>query len=158
MEAVSSIETVGHVASIIQSAVAPVFLLAGIAGFLNVCALRMARIVDRARHLEPKILASRGQEHERLLAELRVLDRRIGIVNWAIFFTVLSAVFICSVVVLLFADPFTETPFGVPVAILFMLSIIAIGVGFSIFLVETRIASRSARIRVELLEHSPEAD
>jgi hypothetical protein len=47
------ITTVGHVASIIQTAVAPVFLLAGIGGFLYVCALRMARIVDRARHLEP---------------------------------------------------------------------------------------------------------
>jgi hypothetical protein len=152
------ITTVGHVASIIQTAVAPVFLLAGIGGFLNVCALRMARIVDRARHLEPDILASRGGEHERLIGELRVLDRRIGIVNWAIFFTVLSAVLICSVVVLLFSEPFTETPLGIPIAILFMASIIAIGIGFSIFLVETRIASRSARIRADLLEHSAESD
>jgi hypothetical protein len=47
METISSIESIGHVGSIIQSAVAPVFLLAGIAGFLNVCALRLARIVDR---------------------------------------------------------------------------------------------------------------
>jgi hypothetical protein len=147
--------TTGHVASIIQTAVAPVFLLAGIGSFLNVCALRMARIVDRARQLEPKILASRDREHQRLLSELHVLDRRIGIVNWAIFFTVLSAVLICSVVVLLFSGPFVQTHLGLPIAALFILSIIAIGVGFSIFLVETRIASRSARIRVELLEHQP---
>lgn len=156
METVATIETVGHVGSIIQTAVAPVFLLAGTGAFLNVCALRMARIVDRARTLEPPILNSRGSEHDRLIDELRVLDRRIGIVNWAIFFTVLSAVLICSVVVLLFSDPFTETPLGAPIAILFMASIISIGAGFFIFLVETRIASRSARIRAELLEHSAE--
>ena len=44
-----SVSQVGFVADIIRTAVAPVFLLAGIGAFLNVCALRMARIVDRAR-------------------------------------------------------------------------------------------------------------
>ena len=36
----------------IQLAIAPVFLLAGIGAFLNVIAGRLARVVDRARHLE----------------------------------------------------------------------------------------------------------
>ena len=53
-----------QVAQIIQLAVAPVFLLAGIGAFLNVCAGRLARIVDRARGLEARILASRGSEHD----------------------------------------------------------------------------------------------
>ena len=154
MEAIPRIETVGHVGSIIQSAVAPVFLLAGIAGFLNVCALRLARIVDRARGLEPRILSGRGTDRARMVEEIRVLDRRIGIVNWAIFFTVLSAVLISSVVVLLFSDPFIEAPLGAAIAILFIASITSIGLGFFIFLIETRVASRSVRIRTELLEHS----
>ena len=151
-----SIGQVGFVAEIIHTAVAPVFLLAGIGGFLNVCALRMARIVDRAREIEPELLASRGAEHERLVGVLHVLDRRIAIVSWAIFFSVLSAILICAVVVLLFSDPFTDVPLGATIAILFMGSIIAIGIGFSAFLVETRIASRAARIRAELLQHQPE--
>ena len=158
MGSFSSITSVGHVGSIIQSAVAPVFLLAGIAGFLNVCALRLARIVDRARELEPRILGGRGTERARMVDEIRVLDRRIGIVNWAIFFTVLSAVLISSVVVLLFSDPLIEAPLGAAIAILFIASIIALGLGFFIFLVETRVASRSVRIRAELLEHSVEED
>ena len=41
--------SVTTVAQIIQLAVAPVFLLAGIGAFLNVCAGRLSRIVDRAR-------------------------------------------------------------------------------------------------------------
>jgi hypothetical protein len=40
-----------HLAQIIQLAVAPVFLLAGLGAFLNVCAGRLARIIDRARQL-----------------------------------------------------------------------------------------------------------
>jgi hypothetical protein len=142
-----------QVAQIIQLAVAPVFLLAGVGAFLNVCASRLARIVDRARGLEPRILASRGDEHDRLLAELRVLDRRMGLVSQAIFLSVLSALLICAVVVLLFAASLTGAHFGTAVALLFIGSMIAIAAGFAIFLVETRIGSRSVRIRTELLEH-----
>ena len=39
------------VAHAIQLALAPVFLLTGIAGILNVMAGRLARIIDRGRHL-----------------------------------------------------------------------------------------------------------
>ena len=145
-----------QVAQIIQLAVAPVFLLAGVGAFLNVCAGRLARIVDRARELEPRILGSRGHEHDRLLRELRVLDRRMGLVSQAIFLSVLSALLICAVVVLLFAASLTGAHFGTAVALLFIASMIAIGAGFAVFLVETRVGSRSVRIRTELLEH--EAD
>jgi hypothetical protein len=150
--------TVTTVAQIIQLAVAPVFLLAGVGAFLNVCASRLARIVDRARGIEPRLLAARGREHDRLQGELRLLDRRIGIVNWAIFTSVLSAVLICAVVVLLFAAGLTGAHFGTAIALLFIASMIAIGAGFSIFLVETRIASRSVRIRNELLDHEADRD
>jgi hypothetical protein len=149
---------VATVAGVIQLAVAPVFLLAGVGAFLNVCASRLARIVDRARRIEPNLLASRGREHDRLQAEIRVLDRRIGIVNWAIFFSVLSAVLICAVVVLLFAAGLTGIHLATPIALLFIASISAIGVGFFIFLVETRIASRSVRIRNDVLEHMAEGE
>src|ERR671917_2654042 len=140
------------VAQIIQLAVAPVFLLAGIGAFLNVCAGRLSRIVDRARTIEPLLLAARGTEHDRRLAEIRILDRRMALVSQAIFLSVLAAVLICIVVVLLFAASLTGAHFGTAVALLFIASMIAIGVGFAVFLVETRIGSRAVRIRTELLE------
>jgi MFS family permease len=144
------------VAQIIQLAVAPVFLLAGIGAFLNVCAGRLSRIVDRARQIEPLLLASRGQEHDRWLGELRVLDRRMGLVSRAIFLTVLAAVLICTVVVLLFAANLFNVHFGTAIALLFIAAMIAIGLGFAIFLQETRVGSRAVRIRAELLDHAPE--
>ena len=147
---------VSAVAGVIQLAVAPVFLLAGIGAFLNVCAMRLARIIDRARRLEPDLLASRGREHDRLQRQMRVLDRRIGIVNWAIFSSVLSAVLICAVVVLLFAAGLTGARLETPIALLFILAMIATGCGFFIFLIETRIASRAVRIRADVLEHRAE--
>src|SRR5437763_17079327 len=82
--------SVTTVAEIVRLAVAPVFLLSGIGAFLNVCASRLSRIVDRSRDVEPKLLASRGAEHDRWLGELRVLDRRMSLVGWAISVSVLS--------------------------------------------------------------------
>ena len=145
-----------QIAQIIQLAVAPVFLLAGVGAFLNVCAGRLARIVDRARGLEPRILASRGAEHDRLVHEIRILDKRMGLVSQAIFLSVLAALLICTVVVLLFAASLIGVHFGTAIALLFIASMISIAGGFAIFLVETRLGSRSVRIRSHILEH--EAD
>jgi hypothetical protein len=149
---------VSEVAAIIQLAVAPVFLLAGIGAFLNVCAARLARIVDRARQLEPQLLAARGAEHERLQGELRILDRRVELVSRAIYLSVLSAVLTCAVVVLLFAGSLLRAEFGTSIALLFIVTMIAIGLGFAVFLLETRIASRAVRIRNEVLDHQEDPD
>lgn len=150
--------TVTTVAETIQLALAPVFLLAGIGAFLNVCAGRLSRIVDRARSIEPNLLSSRGAEHDRWLGEIRILDRRMALVSQAIFFSVLSAVLICTVVALLFAAGLTGAQFGTAIALLFIGCMICTGIGFAIFLFETRLGSRSVRIRNELLEHRAEAD
>ena len=148
--------SVTTVAQIIQLAVAPVFLLAGIGAFLNACTGRLARIVDRARTIEPLILGSRGAEHDRYVHEIRVIDRRMGLVSWAIFLSVFAAMLICAVVVLLFAATLIGAHFGTWVALLFIASMVSIGSAFLIFLVETRLASRNVRIRAEVLEHTPE--
>jgi hypothetical protein len=150
----SSALSVTTVADIVRIAVAPVFLLSGIASFVNVCTSRLSRIVDRSRDVEPKLLASRGAEHDRWLGELRVLDRRMSLVSWAISLSVLSAVLICAVVVLLFSASLTQLHFASTIAWLFIGSMIAIGLGFAIFLVETRVGSTAVRVRSELLQHT----
>ena len=147
-----------QLAQIIQLAVAPVFLLAGLGAFLNVCAGRLARIVDRARNLEPRILASRGSEHDRLIKEVRLLDRRTRIVNHAIFCTVLAALLISGVVILLFTAFLSGLKFGTAIALLFIAAMICTGLGFAIFLHETRLGTRSVRVRTSILDHEADPD
>jgi len=149
------VRTVAHT---IQLAVAPIFLLAGVGAFLNVCAGRLSRIVDRARSLEPRILEARGGEHDRLVGEMRILDRRMALVGRTIFLSVLSALLTCAVVVLLFAASLSDVSFGTPIALLFIASMIAVGLGFAVFLIETRVASRSLRISADILEHEARPD
>lgn len=147
-----------YLAQIIQLAVAPVFLLAGLGAFLNACVGRLARIVDRMRGLEPRILASRGEEHDRLLNEVRLLDRRSRIVSAAIFTTVLAALLISTVVILLFLAFLTGFQFGTAIALLFIASMIFTGLGFAIFLHETRLGIRAIQVRAHILEHQAEPD
>lgn len=148
--------SVDTVAEVVRIAVAPVFLLSGIGAFLNVCASRLSRIVDRSREIEPRLLASRGREHDRWINDLKILDRRMSLVSWATALSVVSALLICLVVVLLFAASLSRSHFGSEIALLFIASMLAIGAGFAVFLFETTIAARAVRVRSELLQHTVE--
>lgn len=150
--------SVTTVAEVVRIAVAPVFLLSGIGAFLNVCANRLSRIVDRSREIEPLLLESRGADHDRWLREIHVLDQRMSLVSWAISLSVLSAVLICLVVSLLFAASLTRVHFGTAIALLFIGSMAAIGAGFAVFLVETRLGSQAVRVRSDLLQHRVDED
>lgn len=146
--------SVSTVAEIVRLALAPVFLLSGIGAFVNVLAARLSRIVDRSRQVEPMLLASRGAEHDRWINELKILDRRMSLISWATGLSVTSAMLTCLVVVLLFAASLIRTHLGTEIAWLFMASMLTIGVGFAVFLVETMIAARAVRVRSELLRHT----
>ncbi|NJC04472.1 hypothetical protein GGQ97_000265 [Sphingomonas kaistensis] len=141
------------VARIIGQAVAPVFLLAGIGAFLNTLTGRLARIVDRGRAIEPRLLESIGPEHERLVSEINTVDRRMRLMSSAITSTVASAVLVCTVVVLLFAAALVDLHAGNAIALLFIGAMVTLAAGFFIFLIETRIAARAIRVRPALLTH-----
>jgi hypothetical protein len=149
---------VSQVAQTIQLALAPVFLLAGIGAFLNVCVSRLARIIDRARAVEELVLSTRGKEHDRMVAEIRVLDRRMSVVNGAIFLSVASACAVCLVVILLFAGNLLNAHLGTAVAILFSLAMVLQAAAFATFIQEIRLASRTIHIRNEVLYHKVEAE
>jgi hypothetical protein len=146
------------VARIIGQAVAPVFLLAGIGAFLNTLTGRLARIVDRGRVIEPRLLEAQGVEHGRLIREINIVDRRMRLVSWAISMTVTSAVLVCAVVVLLFAAALVDIHAGTIIALLFIGAMVTLAAGFFIFLVETRVAARVIRVRKALLTHEPDED
>ena len=146
--------SVSTVAEIVRLALAPVFLLSGIGAFLNVLASRLSRIVDRTRQIEPKLLSSRGAEHDRWIGDLKVLDRRMSLISWATGLAVTSAILTCLVVVLLFGANLVRTKLGTEIAWLFIGSMLTIGAGFVVFLVETTIAGRAVRVRSELLQHT----
>jgi hypothetical protein len=142
---------VSTVAQLIQLSIAPVFLLAGIGAILNVLAQRLARVVDRARHLEAEFNSFDGDARNRALAELFLLDRRMTVVNNAISACTASALFVCLVVAILFIADLAEFAFARPIALLFIMAMLLLIVGLVLFLYEIRLAMRSLRVRRDLM-------
>ena len=142
---------VSTIAHLIQLAIAPVFLLAGIAGILNVLAQRLARVVDRARSLQRDFATFDEAGQARASAELLVIDRRMRVVNHAITACTASALFVCLVVAILFVADLAEIGFARPIAVLFIVAMGLLIIGLTLFLAEIRLASRFVSIRRELL-------
>lgn len=145
---------ISTVAETISTAIAPVFLLAGIAGTLNVLAGRLSRIVDRVRTLEELHPASSGPDHQRHVWELRILDRRISLINNALALCVISGILVCSVVALLFVAELGDFRIGTVVAIAFILSMALLIAGLILFLFEVRVSVTALHVRDELLERA----
>jgi hypothetical protein len=141
----------GSVASTIQSAVAPVFLFAGIGGILNVVGMRLSRSVDRARVLEDVHARSNGVEHHHYVAELAILERRIKLSNRATSLCVASALAVCLVVVLLFVSQILALNLGTGIALLFVAAMILLAGGLIEFLTEIQIAVGGRRVHREHL-------
>lgn len=144
---------VAHVAQTIQLALAPVFLLTGVGAFLNLCAGRLARIIDRTRVVAPQVRSARGEEHDRLVREIRLLDQRIAVVNRAILMGVLSGGMTCLVVMLLFVAEMIAIDLGRVIGLLFILSMIALAAAFALFIREIHLAARTVHVEPEILRH-----
>jgi hypothetical protein len=138
------------IAHLIQVALTPIFLISAIGVTLNVLTSRLARIVDRARALEERLLLDRQAPRAREWhLQLAVLERRAGYINAAITFIILSALFIALVVVMLFVNAFLRWDLSGFIACLFILSMLALAAALLAFLIEVRIATKSLRIGIE---------
>ena len=135
------------IAHVVQSSVAPVFLLTGVAATLGVLTNRLARVVDRARALEGQ-LDSQPARRGVLLADLRNLERRAGYINAAISMSAVAALLVALVVVSLFADAFLGVNLAMAVAVLFTASMLCLAVAYIAFFVEVRIAVAALRIGI----------
>src|SRR5437868_7130311 len=118
-------DSVSHVASlaqVIQLAVAPVFLLAGVGATLNVLAARIGRIIDRARGMEERLLTAAPELAEELHERLRVLAKRATLINRAIALCVLCGLLVSLVVAALFVSSSLRIDLAMPIAVAFVIA------------------------------------
>jgi hypothetical protein len=134
------------VSKAIQLALAPVFLLTGIAGILNVIATRLARIIDRGRALtEGRVnLSDRSQ----LAFELGTLERRRHFASVAITACTIAALLLCMVIVTLFLEVMLDVPLKWLIGVLFATSTLGLVVGLAFFLREVHLAMQSIHIHI----------
>ncbi|HMF15262.1 MAG TPA: DUF2721 domain-containing protein [Gemmataceae bacterium] len=128
----------------IQLALAPVFLLTGIAGLLNVMTARLGRIIDRSRHLTEAPQENLALPAHERASELGALERRRHLAGMAIIACTLAALLTCLVIVLLFAEVLLGLPLKWLEGLLFTGATVGLVVGLIYFLREVRIGSRFA--------------
>ena len=131
----------------IQLALAPVFLLTGIAGLLNVMTNRLARIIDRGRALTEnrELIALIGPDS--IVLQLRTLERRRHFTSIAITACTIAALLLCLVVATLFIEVMLDARRHWAVAVLFTGSTLTLVVGLAYFLREVHQA-RQMQIRI----------
>ena len=136
---------------VIQMAVAPVFLLAGIGSLLGVLSNRLGRITDRARVLENLYLEARAAEDdtESLQKKLARLWHRVRIINLAITLCTLCALLICIVIVMMFVGDFAFINISTAIAVVFIIAMLILILGLLSFLREVSLATTGMREDIE---------
>jgi len=143
------ISDIGHV---IQLAIAPVFLLTGVATKLTVLTNRLARIIDRTRVLEDRLKVSANAEYS---SELELLYRRSHLVNFAIASSTACGLLVCVVIAMLFAGDTTGIVLDQYIAACFVLAMLGLTSSFVYFLREIFLSARFMRMQHQNSLHQP---
>jgi len=131
---------------VIQLAIAPVFLLTAIAGFLNALLGRLARAIDRRRALEELLPAYEGETRSDMELELELLARRIDLILWSIGLAVLSALLVCLLIGVAFVGAYVGAyvaTLSQGVALLFIGAILALTFCLLLFFREVTLAAQA---------------
>jgi len=141
------------IAQTIQLALAPVFVLVAMGNILNLLSSRLGRVVDRARALQDRHVATEGPERDMVVAEIRMIDQRIGLVTRAMRLLVVSGLAIGTTVAVLFCEELIDMNLQRVAAGTFLLAIALLMYALVLFLRETQVAAEQLRIPREYLEN-----
>ena len=137
------------ISGVIQLAVAPVFLLAGISGTLMVMSSRLGRIIDRGRYLKELCQSIDSENKDQCLEELECLKVRARYTNWAIFLCTSCALLVSLVIVMLFLSALFNLDVEILIASLFVVAMLCLIISFILFLREVRLSTSAFRFTAE---------
>jgi magnesium-transporting ATPase (P-type) len=140
--------------ALLQSALTPAFLLVALSGLLTLYAMRLSRIIDRARAVQANYAVTTGKEHENVVIELRGLSKRIATVNWSIALGVLSAIVVSVLIGILFLMGMAGFQLASYAAFAFLVAIILMCGSLILFMIEVRMATRLVQISKDYLKIS----
>jgi hypothetical protein len=135
-----------EIAHVIQIAVAPVFLLTGVAATISALTARVGRIIDRARGLEAELPGYTGRRAEETRRELCRLARRARLVNVSLTLCTLTALLVTILIGLAFVGAYLDVELSVAVGVLFVLAMAIYSAGLLAFLTEVWLGTRHLRI------------
>lgn len=129
------------VSQLIQLSVAPVFLLAGVAGLLNVFTGRLTRIIDKVEKLDSyeenkKKSDENYKPTDQQIKRRSFLTMRMGNTNLAILFCTITGLLVALVIVTMFLSAMLEFNGSIFISVLFILAMISLILSLIVFLRE----------------------
>jgi hypothetical protein len=136
---------VPEIASVIQLAVAPVFMLTAVGTLIGALNIRLGRAVDRRNDLERLLTRMPPDEKPFAHRELEYIARRIRHVYHAIFSAVISGLFVCLLIFSAFLGSFLHSSISSTIGALFALAVVALTLSLLLFLREIFLAVSTPR-------------
>jgi hypothetical protein len=136
----------------IQLAIAPVFLMTGIAALLGVMANRLARVIDRGRSYEQSCSTLDERARAAARAEIADLEQRRWWCSWSINLCTASALLVCLVIVVLFVQEFYAANLRALAGGVFVAALVALIGGLTCFLREVYLATHTISIDLARFE------
>lgn len=128
------IHNVNTISQLIQLSVAPVFLLAGVAGLINVFTGRLTRIIDRVDKLEQQ--KNEEEDSEYLAKRHKFLSMRMSNINLAIFFGTATGLLVALVILTMFFNFLYDFDGSIIISIEFILAMVSLIISLIVFLKE----------------------
>ncbi len=141
-----TIDPTHDISQVIQLAVAPVFLLAGIGAFINVSTFRLGRIFDRSRLLEANVADHDPARHAKIVADLSTLRRRARLAYLGITLDIVAALLVCILIAMAFIEHFFGFEIRGLIGGLFIAAMLSLIGGLLAFLREVFVAVRGLSI------------
>lgn len=155
---ITTIDTnsINIVSQLIQLSVAPVFLLAGVAGLLNVFTGRLSRIIDKLDKLDKY-----EDENQDLIKDesfivkvgqrRKFLSMRMTNTNLAILFATSTGLLIAMVIVSMFLSAIFEFEDSIFIATLFITAMISLIISLLLFLKEIFVTTTFIKTRMSYI-------
>lgn len=144
---------VATISTLIQLSVAPVFLLAGVAGLLNVFIGRLTRIIDKLEKLDAFVNSQEERDEEysedKITSRREFLVMRLENTNLAIFFCTATGLMVALVIFTIFFSELFSYNSSVFVSVLFILAMFCLIVALLLFLREIYFTTSYIRTKKE---------
>jgi CBS domain containing-hemolysin-like protein len=126
--------TTHTVSELIKLSVAPVFLIAAVAGLLNVFIGRLTRIIDQVHKLD--IIEKTADISEKLISRRKFLTMRMYNINLAIFFCTITGLLVALVILTMFLSTLFNFSTALIISIFFILAMLSLIISLFVFLKE----------------------
>ena len=136
---------VPEIFTVIQLAVAPVFLLTAIGTVIAALNIRLGRAVDRRRDLEDRLPKMTTEEQPSAREELATIARRIFFIYYAITSAVTSGLFVCLLIAAAFIGAFVQARLSYAIGAMFVFAMLALIASLLLFLREIFLAVSTRR-------------